>query len=522
LSFHVDRRRAVSALLWISLLAAAAGCADRIEDQSASSVTVLYDADERVFGPYWSMNAWFMMFLPLVQWDDNGEIGPRLAKSWEHSDDLRQWTFHLRSDVKWHDGVPTTAHDIKYTIELQGLPDILFDDAWQDVDSIVVADDTTLTFHYDQPKDALNDWMVYWPKHILEQLDPEQFWEWEFWVQPVGNGPYKYVRHMPKTFVELEANPEFYAGKSSIAQVILKFGSTSGVAELMSGNVDILTSVTPDEAFNLDLDSRFTTYHSIHPAVPWFTALVWNHRHPFLADRTVRRALTMAINRRELLRVLNLPPDLRLADAPFTPQQYARDDLPDLIPYNPEQAIALLAATGWLDTDGDLILDRAGEPFRLTVLTTNQNETEAVYVQGALRRIGIEMLVQPLDRQVINQRTGSGEFDAAFMPFWNHIDGHLRWYASDLALGYGAARGNVTGYTNEEVGRLLQAIRATADMAERDSLYSELTPQLLEDLPITLLKPSVDVVIARSEVRGLDRSVWTDPVTHMETLWLEP
>ena len=179
-------------------------------------------------------------------------------------------------------------------------------------------------------------------------------------------------------------------------------------------------------------------------------------------------------------------------------------------------------AAGWGDTDGDEVLDRDGETFRLTVLTTNQNETEAVYIQGALRRIGIEMRVQPLDRQVINRRTASGEFDAAFVPFWNHIDGHLRWYAADLALGYGAARGNVTGYTNEEVGQLLRAVRVTASIDERDSLYREVARLLLEDLPITLLIPSVDVVVVRSEVRGLDSSAWADPVVLMERLWLEP
>jgi peptide/nickel transport system substrate-binding protein len=507
------KMRRTSALLWIGLLAVVAGgCADRPDRDSGNSVTVLYDADERVFGPFWSMNAWFMMFLPLVQYDETGAIGPRLAKSWEHSDDLRRWTFHLRSDVTWHDGVPTTAHDVKFTLELQALPEVLYDDAWQDMDSIVVADDTTLTFHYSQPKNALNTWMVYWPKHLLEHLDPEQFWEWEFWIHPVGNGPFRYVRHVPRAFVELEANPEFYAGRPAIEQVVLKFGSTSGSAELMSGNVDILASVTPEEAFNLGLDSRFETYYSIHPAVAWFSALVWNHRHPFLADRTVRRALTMAINRRELLQVLSLPEDLRLVDVPPTPRQYYSDALLELLPYDPEQAISLLAAAGWQDSDGDQVLDRDGDPFRLTVLTTIQSETEAVYIQGALRQIDIELRIQILDRAVINQRTTSGDFDAAFVPFWNHVDGHLRWYAAD----------NMIGYANDEVGRLLQAVRATADMDERDSLYRELAPLLLEDMPITLLVPSVDVVVARSEVRGLDSSTWADPVVHMEKLWLEP
>ena len=91
-------------------------------------VTILYDADERIFGPYWSVDAWFLMFLPLVTYGDNAEFEGRLARGWESSDDLRTWTFHLRSDVQWHDGVPVTAHDVKFSIELAAHPDVLFDD----------------------------------------------------------------------------------------------------------------------------------------------------------------------------------------------------------------------------------------------------------------------------------------------------------------------------------------------------------------------------------------------------------
>ena len=228
---------------------AVAGChgPGDAEEASAATFTVLYNADERLFGPYWSVEAWFLMFLPLATWDESGEVVGRLARSWEHSRDYRTWTFHLRPDVRWHDGVPVTAHDVKWSIELAGNPEVLYDDPWHDVDSIRVRNDTTLTIFYGRPKDARNTWMVYWPRHLLEGLDPAQFYQWDFWIQPVGDGPYRYVRHVPKTMVELEANAEFYAGKPAIDRVVIKFGGDNGITELLSGNVDAIAWANPTD-----------------------------------------------------------------------------------------------------------------------------------------------------------------------------------------------------------------------------------------------------------------------------------
>ena len=75
--------------------------------------------------------------------------------------------------------------------------------------TITVLDDSTLTYT-STVQDPLSDYRTYYPKHLLENLDPTEFWNWEFWKHPVGNGPYRYVRHVPKTMIELEANPDYY------------------------------------------------------------------------------------------------------------------------------------------------------------------------------------------------------------------------------------------------------------------------------------------------------------------------
>ena len=123
----------------------------------------------------------FLVFLPLAKWDERGELEPRLAQSWEHSGDYREWTYHLRPGVRWHDGTPVTAHDVKFTLDLLGHPDV--HEYVFDFDSVTVPDDFTVKI---RAVPGYQDDIVYYPKHLLEHFNPKQFWEWDFWMHPVG------------------------------------------------------------------------------------------------------------------------------------------------------------------------------------------------------------------------------------------------------------------------------------------------------------------------------------------------
>ncbi len=304
----------------------------------------------------------FLVFLPLVTWDEKGELEGRLATSWEHSDDYREWTYHLRTDVRWHDGKPVTAHDVKFTLDLLSHPDVLE----YPYLSATVLDDSTVTIISPRQNYYQAD-IVYYPKHLLEHLDPKGFWDfydWDFWKRPVGNGPYRFVRYLPQTMIEFEANPDYYRGKPTIERVVLKFVGEAGLTELLSGNVDVIEP-NPAQIPQLAADPRFRVYHySLADCV----AIYWQHNNPLFRDPRVRQALTLAINRRELLQVLNLPENLPLFDGPITPRQYHRRQLPEPIEYNPAQARALLDAAGWHDADGEGVLEKEGQAFRFTAI----------------------------------------------------------------------------------------------------------------------------------------------------------
>lgn len=476
-----------------------------------SSLTILYDADERIFGPHWSVDAWFMMFLPLVAWDDEGRIAPRLARSWEYTSDFRHWTFHLRPDVRWHDGQPVTAHDIKFSIELAALPDVLYEDAWHAMDSIIVRDDTTFTISYGRPTDARNSWLVYWPKHLLEGLDPGSFFQWEFWTRPVGNGPYRYVRHVPKTMTELEANPDFFDGPPSIDRLIIKFGGSAGITELLSGNVDVLTHLNQADIPKLGNDPRFRVYHQVDPNLPWLMTVLWNHRHPALADPRVRRALTMAIDRQTLLAVLNLPPDIVITDAPMV-SQHDRGQVSEPLTYDPEGARVLLAEAGWLPGGtGDGNADQDPLRFEALVAAGDVSQELAVLIQASLRTIGVDMQIRVLDAPVVRDRVRSGDFDAAFQPVWNHVDGYMTLFGQESPL----------GYHNPAVTRLLRSIKETMDPDRLDGIYRRLTSIIQEDLPITFLYSEARSYAVPVWLRGLESPYRADPTRFLERLWIE-
>lgn len=265
-----------------------------------STIIVGSYGDETIFlHDYWGMEATYLMFLPLVE----GMFGyqdpqPALAERWEHSEDYTEWTYHLRKNVKWHDGVSCTSHDIKFTFDLRRKLNL-------GKGSVEILDDYTFKVTYPTPKDGLNTYEVIYPKHLLENLDPAEFFDWDFWIQPVGNGPYRYVRHLPKIMVELEANPDYCRGKPKIERVILKFTETENyLTELLSGNIDAAGGLNSLDLLAIKKDPRFRTNHG------WGNTtgtIYWNHDFFLFQSPEIRRALTMAINRSELAEVLNYP-----------------------------------------------------------------------------------------------------------------------------------------------------------------------------------------------------------------------
>ena len=219
----MSRRRDMTSFVPICLLLSL-GCTaeDRPVPDRSSTLTVLVEPwDHRAVTPAIGSTEMHLVYSALFGPSDGWDPVPGLVRAWEHGDDFREWTYHLRTDVRWHDGVPFTAHDVKFTYDLYQHQSVLRGNP--KARTITVLDDSTVTVvRHTRGETPLNDWGVILPRHLLGELDPEHFSEWDAWKRPVGTGPYRFVRYEPRTGIELEANPDYFLGKPEIDRIVLK------------------------------------------------------------------------------------------------------------------------------------------------------------------------------------------------------------------------------------------------------------------------------------------------------------
>ncbi|MEE8361922.1 MAG: ABC transporter substrate-binding protein [Gemmatimonadales bacterium] len=459
----------------------------------------------------------FLLFLELATPDEEGVLQGRLARGWEHTSDYRDWTIHLRTNVRWHDGVPVTAHDMKFTVDLWNHPDVLYPS--NPIEWVEVLDDSTFIMRYKSG----NAWHTYWhpgywvvayPKHLLEHLNPADFNEWEFWKRPVGNGPFRYVKHLPQTMVEFEANPDFYLGRPKIDRVVLKFGPES-ITELLSGNVDAMNVENRSAFEGIQDDPRFETYYEAWDDISAVISLLYDHRNPLFADAVVRRAIAHAINRQELKRLLHKWPDLPIIDVPFTESQYWNRELPEPLPYDPTLSAELLDQAGWRARHGDGVRQRGGDIFSFPLIVERRYLPAAVYVQHSLAQLGIRVEITTLEYSVVLERIAAGEFEAALGYIWVSPDD------PDAGLDIVFGRNSVTGYRNPRVIELVEAALAATTPESLDDIYRELAPIIQRDQPVTFLTFGTEMYIAHRRVRGLSSPFRANPLWAAGHLWID-
>ena len=475
---------------------------------SKDSITILYIGDERIFHQdYWGMPACFLIFSPLVSHTGrySGEIIPVLAESWTHSDDYKTWTVKLRKDIFWHDGVQMTASDIKFTFDLMNI-------VYSRTISCELIDDFTFRIITAKPLSSLSDWEVYYPKHLLENLDPDNYYDWDFWLEPVGSGPYKFVRNMPKAMVEVESNPIYFGGEPKIKKVILKFSQTPALQELLSGNVDAINYAPREFLFKIEGDTRYKSYY-------WWGAdiesIFWNHNNPLFKEAKVRRALTMAVNRRELSIVLNYPDNVPISDVLYTRQQRDNKDFPAPISYDPDNAKKLLMECGWSDSNSDNILDKDGLDFEFNLTVSTKNSLMATYIQDNFKRIGVRVNIVTVEQSLVYQQLIHSDFDALIDSRFPNSENSIR----RIRKFFGPE--SYINYNNKKIDSILNLITETGDKDEIDRLFKDLATIFEREIPITFLMPLVQTHIVKSEVKGLKNLYKADPVLFLESLWIE-
>jgi peptide/nickel transport system substrate-binding protein len=451
-----------------------------------------------------------MLFTPLIQYDEKLQPVPWLAERWELSD--TSVTFFLRKDVTWHDGKPVNAEDVKFTFDMAKDPATasLLGSAYMNmVKSATVVDPHTVRFSFVAPHAQALDgfWWAPLPRHLLGTVAAADLGRHPYNRQPVGSGPFKFVEWRANQSATFEANPSFPAalgGRPNLNRVVFRVTpeATTMVTELINGTADMIGyTLLPDQAAQIKTQQGVELRH--YPSRE-FTFFAWNNTRPLFADARVRRAMTMAINRQQIINGL-----LQGFGVPASGMIPAWSPMyTELAPlaHDPNGARALLQQAGFADANGDGILEKNGQPLRfvLTINSSNRLHADiAQVVQRQLRQVGVDVQIQPQEFQSMLQRYKAREYDAV-LANWS-----LDTFKVDPSPLFSCAQAQVknsanrTGYCNPRADALMeQGLRAT-DAEQARGIWAQYAQILHQDQPITFLYWSEDLSGLGPRPRGV-------------------
>ena len=447
----------------------------------------------------------------LVKYDKDVKLVGDLAESWEVSQGGLQITFKLRRGVTWHDGHPFTARDVLFgfqTITNPNTPTAYAED-FRQVKKAEAIDDYTFRVTYDKPfAPALTSWgnLVVLPKHLLEGKDIAKS---ELGRKPVGTGPYRFREWISRDRVILEANPNYFEGRPYIDRYVTRVipDLATMFLELKAGGLDLM-GLTPIQ-YKRQTGDRFfqQSYHKYRYLANAYTYLGYNLLDPKFKDKRVRQALSYAIDKEEIIKVVLLGLGVA-ATGPYKPGLWFYNPDVKEYPFNPAKALALLKEAGWEDRNGDGILDKDREPFEFTVMTNEGNpvrQRTAVVIQERLKKIGIRMKIRVIEWSAfINEFIDKKDFEATILGWTTGFepDQYDIWHSSKT----GKKELNFISFKNSEVDELLEKGRRTFDQEERKAIYSRLQEILAEEQPYTFLYVPEALPIVRSRVYGIEPS----------------
>ncbi len=448
------------------------------------------------------------------------EIVPRLAERWEVSDDHLQYTFWLREGVRWQDGEPLTVDDVLFTFAK--IRDPKADTArlrnyFRDVTKIERVGDRAVRFTYAYPYfKALEvcGGATILPKHIFD--DGEDFNTHPANRHPIGTGPFRFAGWKTGRRIELARFDGYWGERPAISGVTFKIVPDLLVSFqlLKKGAIDLSTVQPIQWVRQTDSDAFKQKFEKYRYYLPNYSFIGWNLRRPFFADRRVRRAMTMLVDRERILKhVLFGQGEVVTSNFyPFGP--YYDHDI-EVYPFDPEKAKRLLDQAGWIDRDGDGWRDKDGRPFRFSLIVPAGipfSRSLGIFLREELRQVGIDFSVRQLEWASMLKLMGERNFDAVVLGWATALepDPYQVWHSSQAEKG-----SNFVGFEDARVDAIIEEARREFDPERRKVLYREFQRIVHEEQPYTFLftNPSLVAVARRFEEvtahrLGMDPREW--------------
>jgi len=438
------------------------------------------------------------LFNGLVKYDkDSKEIIGDLAKKFYFVDDTTL-IFELKEGVKWHDGESFDAQDVLFTYQTLISDKIAspYSSGFRFVESVTVVDRYKIEVKYKQPYfKALETWMMgILPEHILK--DEQNLMNSQFNTHPIGTGAYKLEQLEYSKNIILAAFDEYFEGRPKIDTISFHVIADSMTRFLMlkSSQLDI-GSVEP-MAYERQLKKEFFEKFNIYEKITLsYTYLGFNLRKKKFQNSDVREALSLAINREELVDILFFK-HAKVCSGPFLPGSAAFNKNVKVPKQDKEEAKRLLKKAGY----------DASHPFEFEIVTSNSSPIRpyaAQILQHQLKQIGVVVKLRVMEWQAfLNMVVFPHKFDAVLLG-WGLSptpDPYLFWHKdSDKKGGF-----NLVGYNNPKVNSMIEASQAMIDREKLSKIWREMFEIIVHDNPYLFLYIPNSITAVNKNVKHIE------------------
>ena len=446
----------------------------------------------------------------LLTLDEDRNLMPDLAQSWEVLDGGKKFVFHLYENVTWHDGYPFTSEDVVWHWETLADPDVLtyVKSKLATMERVYADGPYTVIFEFSEPTQTVlftyfqSDTYIH-PKHIFDGTDfetnPANF-------APIGTGPFKVVDFVPESYCIFEANEDYFKGRPYLDRMIYKIipDETSGLMAFEAGEVDY-TAAPNDEIPRLENIDEYELFWS-----PSTTShrLTFNFReeciekYPWVENKNVRQAIAHAVNRDIIIdrvhKGLATPCYTSIAEGAGI---YHNPNVAESLAYDPELAEQMMDDAGYT---------RGSDGVRFSFEFITYDRWYAVQaselIKEMLKEVGIEVTLRPVEYTTYVALYEIGEEGLQDYPMtYNHMG---TWPPEEIGSWMGsrpAGQMNQGFWSNEEVDALLAQGYAEFDPEARKDIYWEIQEIVADEIPF--------IYILTTE----GASVYRDTFTNMES-----
>jgi len=465
-----------------------------------------------------------LIFSSLVAYDKEHKLVNDLSESHDISSDELVYTFHLKKNVKWHDGENFTADDVVFTFASIQDPEFK-SPLLREFRGVICEkiDDYTVKFILKEPFAPFLTMLTFGilPEHLWYNIPPANADLNELNKKPIGTGPWqvdsfkKDASGIIKSY-DLLPNPDYYGAKPYLSKLIFKFygDNLSAVDGLKNKNADGL-SFLPLELRDELRKNNNIIYHALEQ--PQYAAVFFNQKNNSLLQADyIRQALALAIDKQKIITQV-FGGDAKALDAPILP---GIDNNPDIIKYNynPEAAAALLEKNGWVmvattTSDGLTEQLRRKNNYNLQIVLTVADQPQylavAKLIQSSWEQIGVKTVLNVVDKtKIVSENIASRKYEALLFSenMSSDPDPFAFWHSSQNE--YPGA--NLAIFTNKTVDQLLEDARKYINPAERQKKYWQFQKIISTELPVIFLYSPSYIYPQDKQVRGFDVSSIAD------------